>query len=60
MRSSIPLYAIMLVIAVAANQYLLEYDVALPTRIAICTSIGICVAIVYRWFERRARRRKVR
>ena len=60
MRSSIPLYAIMLVLAVAANQVLTGWEVPLGTRIAVCTSIGICVAIVYRWFERRARRRKVR
>ena len=59
-RESLALYAIMLVIAVVANQWMLEYDVPLLPRISACFIVGMCVAIVYRWFERRARRRNVR
>jgi len=58
MRSSILLYALMFAVALGANQWMLEYKVPLPHRISVCVAIGICVAIVYRWFERRARRRQ--
>ncbi len=60
MRSSILLYALMLAIALVANQWMREYGWSLGARVSACTTIGICVAIVYRWMERRARRRRNR
>ncbi|HZT29435.1 MAG TPA: hypothetical protein VFA33_06110 [Bryobacteraceae bacterium] len=59
MRSSIWLYTLMLAIALVANQWMSEYGWSLGARVSACTTIGIGVAIVWRWFERRARRRRL-
>jgi hypothetical protein len=58
-RSSSLLYTTMLAVGLLANQFMMEYDLPLLARISGCFVVGMCVAIVWRWMERRARRRRL-
>jgi hypothetical protein len=49
----------MLAVGLLANQFMMEYDLPLLARISGCFVVGMCVAIVWRWMERRARRRRL-